>query len=75
MWRVMSMGMKTVHVQLPDGLVAALEQVVRDGWFVDEEEAIRQALREFLHSDRWQTAERFLAEDIEWAMNLRQKRE
>lgn len=70
-----AMATKTVQVQLPDRLVEELERVVRDGWFVDEEEAIRQALREFLHSDRWHITEKFLLEDIEWAASLREKRE
>jgi Arc/MetJ-type ribon-helix-helix transcriptional regulator len=65
---------KTVQVQLPESLAQALEQMVHEGWFVSEEEAIREALREFVSSKRWQLTEQFLLEDIEWAVNLKTQR-
>ncbi|MCL6475048.1 MAG: ribbon-helix-helix domain-containing protein [Firmicutes bacterium] len=68
------MAGKTVQVQLPESLAHALEQMVHEGWFVSEEEAIREALREFVSSRLWQLAEQFLLEDIEWAVNLKTQR-
>jgi Arc/MetJ-type ribon-helix-helix transcriptional regulator len=65
------MAGKTVQVQIPERIAHALEQMVQEDWFVSEEEVIREALREFVSSKRWQLAEQFLLEDIEWAVNLK----
>ena len=63
--------MKAIHVELPDKLAAEIEAYVRTGWFNSEAEVVRTALMEFVRRNRVELLERFMREDIQWA--LRQK--
>lgn len=60
--------MKPIQVELPDKLAEELGLLVKAGWFRNEEEAIRQALLEFLRRHRVELLERFQREDIAWAL-------
>ena len=42
--------MKTLSVECPDGLADRLEQIVREGWVADQQQAMIEALRRFLDS-------------------------
>lgn len=59
--------MKTMTLELPENLATDVENAVKAGWFTDSQEAIRQAVREFLNSRRLLMQERQQLEDIEWA--------
>lgn len=59
--------MKSIKV-LPDRLAEELDAMVKAGWFSDEEEAMRLALREFVRRNRLELLERFQREDISWAL-------
>ena len=65
-------SMTTLQVQLPDRLAQLLREMVQEGWFASEEEAVRAALWEFLRRHSLQLTEQFQLEDIEWARQLRQ---
>ena len=60
--------MKSVRIELPDKLADDLRSLVRNGWFRDEAEALRQALQEFLRRHPSELIERQQREDIAWAM-------
>lgn len=60
--------MSTLTLELPDELASGLERVVKSGWFLDENDAVRTALRELLADQRFATAERQQLDDIEWAL-------
>ena len=64
-------SMTTLQVQLPDRLAQLLREMVEEGWFTSEEEAVRAALWEFLRRHTLQLTEQFQLEDIEWARQLR----
>lgn len=64
--------MKSVRIELSEKVFEQLDQLVKAGWFRNEEEAIRLAIVEFLTERRLDLLERFQREDIDWA--LRQKR-
>lgn len=59
--------MKTMTLELPEALADDVDNAVKAGWFTDPQEAIRQALREFLNSRRLQLQEQQQLEDIDWA--------
>lgn len=59
--------MKTMTLELPEALADDVDNAVKAGWFTDPQEAIRQALREFLNSRRLQQQEQQQLEDIDWA--------
>jgi Arc/MetJ-type ribon-helix-helix transcriptional regulator len=63
--------MKSIQIELPEKLAQALEALIEQGWFPNEEEAIRFALLEFMQGDRFELLEQLQREDIAWA--LRQK--
>ena len=63
--------MKSLTVELPEKLAEELEAVVAAGWFTDEGEAVRLALRELLRHQRRELEERFQREDIAWALELK----
>ncbi len=60
--------MRIIQVELPDEVAKELEAVVAAGWFHSEDEAIRQALIEFVRRNRFELLERFQQEDIMWAL-------
>ena len=64
--------MKTVQVELNDTLAEKLDALIKDGFFITEEEAIRFALVRLIASQEFMLAERFERHDIAWA--LKQKK-
>jgi len=64
--------MKTVAVELPNRTAAEIKRYVDAGWFASEAEAVRAAVLEFVRRNRVDLLDRFMREDIAWA--LRQKR-
>ena len=63
--------MKAIHVELPDKLAAEIEAYVRAGWFGSEAEVIRAAVADFVWRRRIELLERFMRDDIEWALKLK----
>lgn len=63
--------MKSVQVELPDKLAAEVEAYVRAGWFGSEADVIRTALAEFIRRNRLELLERFMRDDIDWALRLK----
>jgi len=60
--------MKAIQVELPEKLAAEIEAYVKTGWFKSEAEVVRAALMEFVRRNRVGLLERFMREDIEWAV-------
>jgi len=60
--------MKAIQVGLPEKLAAEIEVYVKTGWFNSEAEVIRAALMEFVRRNRVDLLERFMRDDIEWAL-------
>jgi Arc/MetJ-type ribon-helix-helix transcriptional regulator len=65
--------MKTLEIQLPDALAERLEELVKTGWFISEDEIGRLALAEFLGRHRFELQEQFQREDIAWALEQKGK--
>ena len=63
--------MKAIHVELPDKLAAEIEAYVRAGWFGSEAEVIRAAVADFVWRRRIELLERFMRDDIEWAVKIK----
>lgn len=63
--------MKTVKVNLPEKLAVEVENYVKGGWFSNESEVIRVALQEFIRRHRFELIEKFMKQDIEWALKLK----
>jgi Arc/MetJ-type ribon-helix-helix transcriptional regulator len=63
--------MKAIHVELPDKLAAEIEAFVQAGWFGSEADVIRAAVVDFVRRRRVDLLERFMRDDIEWALKLK----
>jgi Arc/MetJ-type ribon-helix-helix transcriptional regulator len=63
--------MKTINVDIPDKLEIEIEKYIKSGWFTNEAELMREALREFIFHHRPILVEKFMEEDIEWALKLK----
>jgi Arc/MetJ-type ribon-helix-helix transcriptional regulator len=64
--------MKTVKVSLPDKLAIEVENYVKKGWFTDAQEVVRASLQEFIRHNRLKLMEKFMKEDIEWALKVKE---
>lgn len=63
--------MKTLQIEVPDPLAEKLEGLVKDGWFSSEDEIGRLALIEFVRRHRFELAEKFQRQDLQWALAQR----
>ena len=64
--------MKTIEVSLPQKLEVEVENYVKEGWFFNEEDVVRVALQEFIHHNKFRLTEKFMKEDIEWALKTKE---
>jgi Arc/MetJ-type ribon-helix-helix transcriptional regulator len=62
---------KAIQIELPDKIATELEAYVKAGWFDSEAELIRAAILEFVRRNRIELLERFMRDDIEWALRIR----
>jgi Arc/MetJ-type ribon-helix-helix transcriptional regulator len=60
--------MKTVQANISEEMYRRMQVLVKEGWFPDTEEIIKQALRKFLDSHDPKVLERHLQEDLEWGL-------
>jgi Arc/MetJ-type ribon-helix-helix transcriptional regulator len=63
--------MKAIHVEFPDKLASEIEAYVQAGWFGSEAEVIRAAVADFVRRRRIELLDRFMRDDIEWALKLK----
>ena len=61
--------MQTLHAVLPDHLYREATMLVKEGWFRDEQELIREALQRYLDAHRPELMEQFIREDVEWGLH------
>ena len=61
--------MKTLSVQCPDALADRLDQMVREGWVADQQQAVVEALRRFLDAHRPELTESQVIADVEWGLH------
>jgi len=67
--------MKTINIDIPEKLAAEIENYIKGGWFSDESELMREALRDFLRHRRPMLTEKYMEEDIEWALKVSKARD
>ncbi|MCD6238158.1 MAG: hypothetical protein J7K51_02330 [Thermotogae bacterium] len=64
---------KTIEIKVPEKLESIMKEYVKEGWFKDESDIILYSLTEFIHRNETELTEKFMEEDIKWA--LKQKKE
>lgn len=60
--------MKTIRIEVPDRLAGEVAELVEEGWFTSEAEVGRLALADYLRRRPFELQERFMHEDIAWAL-------
>jgi len=63
--------MKTIRVDVPEKIAVEIEKYIKSGWFGNEAELTREALREFIRHHRLSLMEKYMDEDIEWALKMK----
>jgi metal-responsive CopG/Arc/MetJ family transcriptional regulator len=64
--------MKTLNIECPDVLAELLDRLVREGWIIDRQQAVVEALRRFLESHRPELSESQVKSDVEWGLHGRE---
>jgi len=59
----------TIQMTLPPRVYEQVRALVADGWFLDENDVVFEALRRFLDAHRPELMERFIREDVEWGLH------
>ena len=60
--------MQTVPAKLTEKLVLEAEELIREGWYVNKSELIRDAVRDLINKLKLQKLEKAMKEDIEWGL-------
>ncbi len=60
--------MKTIQAELPEKLYQEIQALIRGGWFPNEGELLREALRRYLDAHRPDLMEPFIRADAEWGL-------
>ncbi len=66
--------MSTLTLTLPDALTAEINAAVEAGWFENQADAVRAAIRDFLGRRNLGLQEKQQLSDIEWAVGLAKNR-
>jgi len=61
--------METVPAKLTPKLIAELDELVREGWYANRSEAVRDAVRELIEKMRLETLQEAIKKDIEWGLH------
>ena len=64
----MSEAVEATTIKLPPRLAHEAEIYIQSGWAPDLNTLVVEALRRYLESHKMELQERFLLEDIEWAL-------
>ena len=63
-----------MKIDLSDKMVIALANYVKTGWFNNESEVMQAALQEFIRNHRIELTDKFMGEDIKWALEVKKNR-
>ena len=66
--------MKRITIELPEKAAAEIGHYVRAGWFPSEAEAVRTAVLEFVRHNRVELLDRYMREDIAWALKEKKRK-
>lgn len=61
--------METVTAKLTKRLVAEIDELVREGWYANRSETIRDAVRSLVSRKKLTALEKTIEEDIQWGLH------
>jgi metal-responsive CopG/Arc/MetJ family transcriptional regulator len=59
----------TTEAKLTPKLLEELENIIKEGWYTDRSEAIRDAVRKLIMERRLSKDERNIVKDVEWGLH------
>jgi len=59
---------QTVPAKLTARLVQEAEELIKEGWYANKSELIRDAVRDLINKLKLQKLEKAIKEDIEWGL-------
>jgi len=59
----------TTEAKLTPKLLEELENIIKEGWYIDRSEAIRDAVRKLIIERRLSKDERNIVKDVEWGLH------
>lgn len=62
------MGMETVPAKLTKKLVLETDELIKEGWYANKSELIRDAVRELIRKIKAERLESAIKEDVEWGL-------
>ncbi len=60
--------MQTVPTKLTERLVIESEELIKEGWYANKSELIRDAIRDLIIKLKMQKLEKAIKEDVEWGL-------
>ena len=60
--------MKTVPAKLTERLVLEAEELIKEGWYANKSELIRDAVRDLINKSKLRKLEKAIKEDVEWGL-------
>ena len=60
--------METVPAKLTKRIVAEMEELIKQGWYANRSELIRNAIRELIKKQKVMQLESAIKEDIQWGL-------
>ncbi|MCD4767287.1 MAG: ribbon-helix-helix domain-containing protein [Methanosarcinales archaeon] len=61
--------MQTIPAKLTSKLVAELDALIKEGWYANRSEAIRDAVRSMVERKQLARLEAAIEEDIQWGLH------
>jgi len=61
--------MKTVPAKLTERLILEADNLIKEGWYANKSELIRDAVRDLINKSKLQKLETAIKEDIEWGLH------
>lgn len=61
--------METINAKLTEKLIQEADDIVKEGWYANKSELIRDAVRELIRKIKAQRLETSIKEDIIWGLH------
>ncbi len=60
--------MKTIPAKITPRLELEMDEIIKEGWYANKSEFIRQAIREMIQKIKIDKLEKAIKEDVEWGL-------
>ena len=63
------METETINTQIPKALMESMNMLVKEGWYLNINSIIIDALRHYIDSHQPELMEKFIQEDVDWGLD------